>query len=263
MPPTVHIRGLDGLRVVPPSHPDFDVLAAPLLGRVSEIVLKLKPMLILVANEADDTVVSFSKTWRVTHRDGRTSRFRDHTSFPHAVCGDALRHRPDAALTPGAMRVEANGVVVHGWGNHDPFYDQFLPQFVTEKEQLLADATTLHIDVNAGIFADGTLIGPDNESWLEGLFSACIQAKQRWYRQIIAELDGGKTVDDAFGSVERVVRESSEQSRRQRLSKAFADVWIDMAASDAALWRRQYRDDDIPRLLRETIRLEPFVIRRR
>jgi len=118
--------------------------------------------------------------------------------------------------------------------------------------------------VNAAIFADGTLVGPDEESWLEQLFSSCIAAKQRWYGEVIAALDEGASVQDAFAPVERFVREASEQRRsgHRRLSDTFADIWTEIAAQDAARWQHQHAKDDIPRLLR-TIRLEPFVIRRR
>ena len=260
MTPTVHVTGVDGLRVLPPSHPDFDALATPLLGRVAQTVLELKPMLILVSNDTQDTIVSFSMTWRVTHRSGKTSTFRSHTSFPNAVCGDGPRHRNDEPLTPGATRVEANGVVVHGWGDLDPYYDQFLPQFVTEKQQLLSWAVTLDIDVSCAIFADGTLIGTDDESWLEELFSTCVQAKQMCYRDIVTDLDAGKSVEEAF---DRVARErSSPRSGHRSFSEAVADSSKTQAAADAAGWRRRHRDEDIPRLLKETIRFEPFVIRR-
>jgi hypothetical protein len=52
-----------GIRLIPPTHPEFDDLARPLIGRVADIGLKLKPMLVIVSNESQQTVVSYSKTW--------------------------------------------------------------------------------------------------------------------------------------------------------------------------------------------------------
>jgi hypothetical protein len=262
---SVHVQGLDGLRVIPSTDPQFDTLATPLLGRISEIVLKLKPMLVLVSNESNEKVVSFSKTWRVTHHDGRTSTSRDHTSFPESVCGDVCSRRQEINLAPGAIRIEAHGVVIHGWKDGDPYYDQFLPQFVEEKEQLLADAATLQIELSAAIFADGTLVGPDEGSWLEELFSTYVGAKQKWYREIIAALDSGQSVQDAFGPLDRFLKESGDRRHSERRSYAESpvDFWTEVAASDAAVWRHEYADEEIPRLFREAIRVEPFVIRRR
>lgn len=52
----------------------------------------------------------------------------------------------------------------HRWGYLDEYYDQFLGQFVDQKDALLVDAVDLHIELNAVIFADGTLVRPDDES---------------------------------------------------------------------------------------------------
>jgi hypothetical protein len=41
------------------------------------------------------------------------------------------------------------------------------------------------------------------------------------------------------------------------------EFWNSAAAYEARRWRRRYADADIPRLLKEAIHLEPFVIRRR
>jgi hypothetical protein len=263
---TVHVQGLDGLGIIPPTNPEFDALASPLLGRISDVALKLKPMLILVSNESEETVVSFSKTWHVVHGDGRTSTFRDHTSFPLAVCGDVLGRQHADGLAPGSSRIEAHGVVIHGWKDLDQYFDQFLPQFVAQKERVLADAVTLRIDLNAAIFADGTLVGPDDESWLEQLFATYVGAKQTWYSEIIAAFDGGQSVQDAFASVERFLQKSRDWTPlgESPLPAHSLDHWARTgAAAEATRWRRHYADDQIPRLLREAIRVEPFVIRRR
>jgi hypothetical protein len=74
---TIHVSGLDGLAITSPISPEFDELARPLIGRVADIGLQLKPLLVIVTNESAKTVVSFSNTWRVTHSDGRVSTFRD------------------------------------------------------------------------------------------------------------------------------------------------------------------------------------------
>src|SRR2546422_1006369 len=98
---TIHVSGLDGLAITSPVSPDFADLARPLIGRVADIGLQLKPLLVVVTNESAKTVVSFSKTWRVIYPDGRVSEYRDHTSFPHAVCGDVLVSDHAPGMAPG------------------------------------------------------------------------------------------------------------------------------------------------------------------
>jgi hypothetical protein len=267
MPLPIRIKGLDtsGVELLSPARPEFDELARPLLGeRIADVALKLKPMLVIVSNDSVRTVVSLSLVWRVTYRDGGTSWNWGHTSFPEVICGDVLVGHQPAGLETGQRRIEANGLVIHRWGYLDQYYDQFLGQFVDEKDALLADAVELQIELNAVIFADGTLIGPDDDSALTDLFSTYVQAKQGWYRGIIDALDAGQSVAESFAPVERFLADTSERRRAGNgfVGEKLAELWTHQAAAEAAAWRRRFKDAEIPPLLRQRIRLDPFPIRR-
>jgi hypothetical protein len=108
-------------------------------------------MLVIVSKRNVQTVVSLSLIWCVTHQAG----FWRHTSFPEVICGDVVVSHHSAGLGTGQRRIEANGLVIHGWGNLDEYFDQFLGQFVDEKQGLLANAVDLSIELNAAILADG------------------------------------------------------------------------------------------------------------
>jgi hypothetical protein len=262
---SVHATGLDRVAVISSLVPDFDALARPLLGRVSDIGLRLKPMLVLVSNESAETVVAFSKTWHVFYRGGRAVTHRDNTIFPHAVCGDVIASDQPAGIAPGVKHLEARGLVIHGWGTSgDPYFDQFLPQFVVENERMLANAIELRIELNAVIFADGTLIGPDEDGWLEQIFSTYVGEKQNWYRLVIDRLDKGETIAEAFKPVEQFMAEHTARRRsgERPFTRDDADFWRVQAASDALRMRRRTAADKTGDLLRTTIRLDPFVIRR-
>ena len=264
---SIQVSGLEahGVELLSPTRPEFDELARPLLGeRIADVGLRLKPMLVIVANENVRTIVSLSVVWRVTHQDGRTTRFWGHTSFPEVICGDVLLSHHPAGLATGQRRIEANGLVIQGWGHGDAYYDQFLGQFVDEKDTLLAHAVDLYIELNAVIFEDGTLIGADDRSALTDLFSAHVEAKQHCYRGIIEALDAGQSVAESFAPVERL---SADKANRRRAINQFmdgkpADLWRGQAAADAMRWRRRHSDADIPPLLKQVIRLDPFTIRR-
>jgi len=252
--------------VISPLSRAFDNLARPLLGRASDIGLRLKPMLMIVSNESAETVVAFSTTWRVLYPDGRRFEHRDNTSLPHAVCGDVLGERRPSGVEPGAKYLAARGLVIDGWGTSgDPYFDQFLPQFVVENDRMLANAIELRIELNAVIFADGTLIGPDDDAWLEQIFSTYVQEKQNWYRIVIERLDKGATVAQAFEPVERFSADRAAQ-RRSGWRPEMHDVnhfWKVQAAGDALRLRRRLAKENGSDLLRKAIRLEPFVVRRR
>ena len=264
---TIRVDGLGayGIELLSPSRPEFDELARSLLvERIADLALRLKPMLVIVCNENVQTVVSLSLVWDVTHRSGRTTGFWGHTSFPDVICGDTVLSHHPAGLGTGQRRIEANGLVIQDWGRRSQYFDQFLGQFVDQKDRLLANAVELHIEINAVIFADGLLIGADDDSRLSDLFSAYVRAKQEWYRGIIEALDAGQSVAESFAPVERFLADASErmQAGNQLADEKLADMWINQAAFDARRWRRRYADKDIPHLLKQTIRLDPFTIRR-
>jgi len=261
---SIHVSDFkaDGIKVIPATADDFDALARPLIGRVADIGLQLKPLLFVVSNESEQTVVAYSKLWTIRHQGGRTTTVRSHTSFPDYVCGDVLSWNPQA-LPPGGRRVETAHLVIQGYAESEPYYDQFLPQFVIQKERMLADATELHIELDAAIFEGAQLIGPDPDGWLSGLFSEYVSAKQDWYRLILDRLDAGGSVDDAFAPIRAFQEERNRQVRAGgRFTREETQLWKTQAAAEAIRWRRRFSDDELPALLKESIRLEPFVIRR-
>jgi hypothetical protein len=254
----------DGIRIIPPTHAGFDDLARPLIGRVADIGLRLKPMLAIVSNESARTVVSYSKTWTARYSGGRTSRIRSHTSFPETVCGDVLIARDRDAFPPGTRRIETASLVIQGYAQLEPYYDQFLDQFIVEKDRMLAHAEALSIALEAVIFSDGTLVGPDPEGWLGDLFSQCIAEKQAWYGEILSSLNAGASVEEAYAPI-RAFQQERQAYMRSRQPGGHRDVqlWKTQAAADAQRWRRSCTDEELPHLLKSAIRLEPFSLRRK
>jgi len=64
-----------------------------------------------------------------------------------------------------------------------------------------------------------------------------------------------------------VERFLADATNRMRAGNRFvrekpADLWTRQAAAEAGRWRRRYADRDIPPLLKQAIRLDPFLIRR-
>jgi hypothetical protein len=265
MAPRITVSGFerDGIGLIPPTRPDFDDLARPLIGRVADIGLRLKPMLAIVVNGSPQTVVSYSKAWTARYADGRTSTIRGHTSFPEAVCGDLLIASDPEALPPGAKRIEAATVVIQGYAQSEPYYDQFLDQFIVEKDRMLANAEELSIELEAVIFADGALVGPDPDGWLRELFSECVAQKQAWYRDILSRLSAGASIAAAYAPIDAFQEEHRAGVRTRQRRGRDPELWKTQAAADAQRWRRTFNDDELPQLLERSIRLEPFEIRRR
>jgi hypothetical protein len=60
---TIHVSGLESVAVISPANPEFDAMATPLLGRLADRALRLKPYLAIVWNQSPRTVVAFTSEW--------------------------------------------------------------------------------------------------------------------------------------------------------------------------------------------------------
>jgi hypothetical protein len=82
--------------------------------------------------------------------------------------------------------------------------------------------------------------------------------------RIIGALDAGQSVAESFVPVERVLADAASRmrSRNQFVREKPADQWRHQAAAEAGRWRRRFANEDIPPLLKQAIRLDPFTIRR-
>ena len=104
----------------------------------------------------------------------------------------------------------------------------------------------------------------DDESALRDLFSAYVQAKQDWYRGIIEALNAGQSAADSFAPVERFLADRTNRLRAGHfMEEKPGDLWTHQAAAEATSWHRRHADKDIPPLLKQAIRLDPFIIIRR
>jgi hypothetical protein len=241
-----------GVRLMSPAEPDFDAVARPLIGeRVADVALQLKPILTVVSNDSGRTIVSCSVVWMLTHVGARTTRIWGHTSFPKAACGDVLPGRDEGGFPAGTRRAHSPEIVVHRLGAQEPYYDQFLPQFVSRTRGLVADATSLRIELNAVIFDDGTVVGPDTDSMLQNQFESCVVAKKARYRALLDALDEGRSLEDAL----------SHSDRQLFMRDDWDALWSQQALGEAAAWCRHHAGGDLRALIRD-LRLEAFIVRR-
>jgi hypothetical protein len=262
-PVPLTVRGLDadGIPLISPQTPQFDTIARPLIGSRADRVLRMKPMLVVVENATAMTIVAISLTWRIRKHVGGLV-MRTNSIFPHALCGDQAVARQRPGVLSGEHHLVASSCVVEGLDDI-PEDDGWIEAFVRERDRAVEDALDVAIELDAVIFDDGRLIGPDEGEWLSGLFSAYMREKQQWYRGILDALNRGKSVDEAYAPV----RAFQEDTTRRMMSGDRSHLrdtdllWKTQAAADAAAWRRHYADAEIPALL-ASIRLEPFVIRR-
>jgi len=120
----------------------------------------------------------------------------------------------------------------------------------------LADAETIEITLDAAIFSDGQLVGPDHSN-LEQSFMAEFESKQKFFRQIVADLDAGHPMEEAFAPVNALAQQHPP-SPRDDLGAFYETI----TAPEVVSLRKRVGDASVRAVFGGAIRKEPFVIRR-
>jgi hypothetical protein len=207
-----------------------------------------------VSNQSPQTVVAWAANWQVRTKRGTRTTHHCWVRCPDAVCGDGSGRRSgqEREIAPGGLGLMARGCAVTP-ENIQYQEGAWLDRFVQENEQELADVTELSIDLDAVIFDDGALIGPDHSRW-SVQFAAYVNAKQDVYRTIVQRLEHCKASEDFFGPIRAMLWGPEHHDKRDPLT-----TYPSQAAAEAIGWQRRALLD----VFKPAIRAEPFVIRRR
>jgi hypothetical protein len=258
MDPVIEVAGLDahGVTFVSPADPAFDARATELLGRLAPRALALKPHLVIVENRTPRTIVAFTTTWVSLMKDGRTNTHRCHTKCPDAVCGTGLARTAsnEKEIKPGGETIVARACVVAGDALE---YDdgQWLAPIVKDKDAEIGETNHLRIELDAVIFDDGEMIGPDHAGLGEA-FTTCVAMKQHVYRTLVDRLESCSASEDFFEPVRAMLVPPDRLPRDRR--EMFRAIYQNEAAAEAISVQRH----SLLNLFRPAIRTAPFVVRR-
>jgi hypothetical protein len=256
---SIHVTSwkTEGITLTSPADPEFDSLARSLFRGNSEELLKLKPFLVIISNNSGRTLVAYTLCWEVRMPDGRPFVTRSQHKYPDAVAGSIPMWGNE--IRPGEQGLIAEGVEIYcGRWNEKPTEDFCLRQFAEAFERFV-NATEMRIGLDAVVFDDGELIGPDI-SKLNEHFAAYLQAKQDLYCSLLQSLDSGQSMDQAFRPIEAVITAPTTGLRVPHENPlAF---WSRQAAAELRVWRKQHGDAALPDIVRRFIRKEPFVVQR-
>jgi hypothetical protein len=254
----------DGVRLISPLNPDFDRIARPLIGRRADQLLGLKPLLVLIANDTRKTVAAASVIFQVARPVGGVVVWTN-VAFPDVIVGD-IGSDKRRGVRPKESIVVAHSVAVEAFDGPEPeeWFRGVIAEFVRERDEQLKDAQTVAIGLDAVIFDDGTLIGPDEDARLATLFSGRVSAYQEWLRTIADGLAAGQSVEAAYSPILKF--QDDVRARRGRLRGLTADdieaeAEKTNAAADVVRWRRRVGDAQLPKLL-AGLRLSRFDVHR-
>jgi hypothetical protein len=250
---SIEVNGLDAVGIISPASSEFDTLATNLLGHLAERALRLKPYLAIVWNKSPRTIVAFTSEWvSFPNENGATTTARSHVKFPDAVCGPALGRSVQQGIPPDGQMVISVACSVER-ESLESGDGEWLHQFVQEKERQLANVSDLHIGLDAVIFDDGLLVGPDSTG-LAKAFGVHVDAKQEIYRTLASRLRECNS-EDFFAPVRAMLinpRELGPQALRDAAVRE-----RNSAAAEVIGWQRRTLLEPL-----RTVRQEPFVIRR-
>jgi hypothetical protein len=264
MPTTTSDLKDDGVRLISALNPDFDRVARPLIGRRADQLLGLKPLLVLITNDTRKTVAAASVTFRVAKPIGGVVAWTNVT-FPDVVVGDIGSERRQG-VRPSESIVVAQEVAVEDFDGPEPedWYRGVIEEFVRRRDELLRDAQSVIVELDAVIFEDGTLIGSDQDGKLATLFQGRVTAYQQWLKTIADGLAAGHSVEAAFSPVLKFQDEvTARLGSLSGLDSAGmqAEVHKTNAAADVVSWRRRVGDAEVPGIL-AGLRLSRFDVHR-
>jgi hypothetical protein len=159
--------------------------------------LEVKPYVAIIHNASRHKVVAFKTVLRVKWSDGTTSRYFSEYKYPDALSGQRLG---TDGISPGQGRV-AGIAVGFELSKFTPEGEAIYLDLFRSIKQELASAKAAEVGLDAVIFDNGNLIGPDSgRETLKDNFLAYVQAKQSVYRAILERIDHGMRGDEAFQS---------------------------------------------------------------
>lgn len=239
-----------GVTLTPATGADFDARAQAILSGYASPVLGLKPYLAVVANHNPRTVVAYTVSWTVTLRNDSTEVRHTQFKFPDAVAGtgNGLAVLQGREIGAGGERLVGMGFEV--WPVE---YVDSYAQFGQHDIDRLGEVKNLRIALDAVIFDDGELLGPD-DSRLAEHFIAFVQAKQSLYREVVTGLELGGVGEDVFAPLREAVAALSPPNPRDPLA-----VYHRQSAAEALGFHNRI----VLEVFRRALRREAFSIKRR
>jgi len=229
-----------------------------LTKKTATVALGLRPCIVIVSNRSTQAIVAFTVVWKVTYGDGKTNTTEVPFKYPDALAGipeisRIADSREGLSVLSGESRVVGKEFELGSSWDADFYLNQLRAYAEDQKKELVA-AKQIEVDLDAAIFSDGLLVGP-NHTNLDQDFMVYFGSKQKLFRQIVNDLDAGQSVDQAFAPLKTLA--DNHASGRDRT--AFYEM---LAAQQINALRTRLGDSDVGEAARQAVRKEAFVIRR-
>ena len=239
----------EGVTLTSAAEPDFDIRVQAMLCRDESPALDLKPYLTIVSNRNPRTIVAYTVAWTATLRNESSEVSYTQFKFPDAVAGtgNGLAVLRGREIGTGEQRL-----VVMGFEVWPVEYVDSYREFGRRTAKRLGDVKNLQIALDAVLFDDGVLLGPDNSRVAEH-FIEFVHAKQLLYRDIVVGLENGNAMEDVFAPLRAILAARHHSDAMDPMA-----VYPRQAAAEIL----GFHDRIVLEVFRRTLRREPFAIRR-
>ena len=263
----------DGVKLISPMDPSFDSTVDKIAARgFADLLKKSKPWVTVVSNESIRKIVAFSTVFRMTDGEGHTSTNSSYFVAPDAIGNPGLdfgHHSERGVAAFSGKRLTALGVAIPesepmdlkspDW-DHDRTWQWIIDEtgkFISHTAAEYSSARTVEIGLDAVIFEDGLLIGPDANG-LAAHFDSVVRARQDLYRAIIRRIERGENVEAIF---QAAIKENSPENSANLVDAGL--MARSEALSAARALRKKYGDEKIREILQRALLPAPFVIRKK
>ena len=255
IPVVVDSSPLAGVEIIAPGDTRFDQEARQIVGAKLDLVKTLSPLLLLIKNDSQHTIVAYSAEWDLK-RGTEEIPFGTVRMFPMAIAGPVVGGdlRRDREIRPGEERLE-------GMHSEVGIHPDDASTDAKHQAEELAGVTAVKAHLDAVIFDDGTLVGPDSHN-LSGKFVANVEDHQSLYRSILASLQAGESAEKLFETLDEkrrqdfVESESVNRPQDSMMEKLIAEQNV------VGSWRNHGNSDSLEHFSR-CLRTPPFTITRK
>jgi hypothetical protein len=264
IPVVVDSSPIAGVEIIAPGDARFDQEARLIVGTKLDLVKTLSPLLMLIKNSSQHTIVAYSPEWDLK-RGGKEIPYVGLRTYPMAISGPECDFPRDRDIRPGEEWLV-------GWDNDfgsriDEASGSDVDFSETAKNQRreLSGVIAVRAHLDAVIFDDGTIVGQDRHD-LSGRFVPYVENHPSLYRSILASLHAGESGEELYASLERKRRQDFDESTKGNSpsGRGHALMMEKLIAEQDVLgsWRNHDNRDSLEHFSR-CLRTPPFTITRK
>jgi hypothetical protein len=253
----------DGVKVISSADTSFDSridkLAAP---GWATLLKKSKPWVAVVSNETPKKIVAFTTMFRMTDKEGHTVTNSSFSVAPDAIGNPGVNfgRKSERGILPGGQRLTGLGFAIPEFAQKDQKRSGWVidetRKFIEYSTAEYVGAKSVHVGLDAVIFEDGLLIGPDTAG-LAAHFDSLVQARQDLYGAILRRIGQGDSIEASFQSG---MKEKASRPSPSAWPFASGELASSEAMNAASGLRIEYGDSKIREVLKRALLPAPFVI---